>query len=238
MSKESLSAMLESDAAGLPSATASNARLGLELFEAGAVAILRQDGTGVSAQVGGGAPRSVEFSIDGESWAWRCICRKDQPRFCKHAVAVALAIRGGVRRVGSTSDGGFQAGSRRTYEVDPEEAWSFLVSPRGNELITGRETALGPDGPEASWAGQPIAYEVTTFSPGSHFRMKWRPAAWESPSTLQLRVIRAARGGTTIAFHQEGLADSAAREEMLSRWEAVHAELARAFSAGTRRRRR
>ena len=70
-----------------------------------------------------------------------------------------------------------------------------------------------------------MAYSVTTFSSGSHIRMKWRLPEWEEPSIVQIRVLRAAGGRTTVAFHQEGLKDRSAREAMLSRWESVHERL-------------
>lgn len=56
--------------------------------------------------------------------------------------------------------------------------------------------------------------------PGSHVRLTWRPADWERPSTIQVRVLPAG-GGASIAFHQEHLAGPAERAEMRERWRAV-----------------
>jgi hypothetical protein len=127
--------------------------------------------------------------------------------------------------VGLTAGAGWEMGSRRTYGIGAEEAWALVVSPRFNELLTGRKAAIEGDGPLSSWAGPPVAYEVTTFAPGSHFRMKWREAGWSADSILQVRVIPAPRGRTAIAFHQERLADSRARESMLRRWEGMLGEI-------------
>jgi hypothetical protein len=131
--------------------------------------------------------------------------------------------------VGLTKDSGYQVGSRRTYDIDQVRAWSALLSARGNELLTGRKVALELEGPGASWTGGPVAYEMASLSPGSHFRMKWRLPGWEKPSILQVRVLRASEGRTTIAFHQERLEDPSARADMLARWESVHARLGELF---------
>jgi len=133
---------------------------------------------------------------------------------------------------GLTKGAGFEAGSRRTYGLSPTEAWSLIVSSRGNELLTGRRAPLEGDGPGAVWEGPPVAYEVTTFVPASHFRMKWRLAEWPAPSILQVRVLPAAKGRTTIAFHQERLADAEAREAMLRRWEGIHERFAAIVAEG------
>ncbi len=212
-------------------ATPSNERLGRELFEAGEVEFLARDGSGITARVGGGTKRTVEFERNGETLSWRCNCRKAQTHFCKHAVAVAFALRateGESRELGRTKESGFEMGVRRTYDITPEEVWKLLVSARGNELITGRKEVLEGDGPGASWNdGKGTAYEVTTFSPLSHLRMRFRLASSPKSSILQIRVLRASGRRATISIHQEGLADSDARAKMLGRWKAVHERIAR-----------
>jgi hypothetical protein len=129
--------------------------------------------------------------------------------------------------IGSTKGAGFEAGSRRTYDLAPEAAWALLVSPWGGALLTGRAVAIGPG---ANWSEGPIEFEVTTFSPPSHFRMKWRLPGWAEHSILQVRVLRAAGGRATVAIHQERLSGPEARREMLARWEAFHADLSESMT--------
>jgi hypothetical protein len=143
-----LAARLAFDKEDPRSATPANETLGRELFESGAVSLLRFDDASIVAEVGGGAGRPV----------------------------------------GLTKDSGFQAGARRTYDIAVAEAWALMVSAEGNELLTGRRAALAPDETLSSWGGPPIAYEQTTYAPGSHLRMKWRESGRSSGSTLQLRV--------------------------------------------------
>ncbi|MDP3178130.1 MAG: hypothetical protein Q8M76_09520 [Spirochaetaceae bacterium] len=133
---------------------------------------------------------------------------------------------------GLTKDAGFQAGARRSYDLSLTQAWSLIVSSRGNELLTGRKAPLEGDGPGAAWEGPPVAYEVMTFVPESHFRMRWRLAEWPAPSIFQVRVLPAANGRTTIAFHQERLADAEDREAMLRRWEGIHDSIAAIVAQG------
>jgi len=138
---------------------------------------------------------------------------------------------GAVGSVGLTKDSGYQAGARRTFEIGAAKAWSLLVSARCNELLTGRKAALEGEGPLSSWEGPPVAYQMTTYAPGSHLRMKWRESGWTSDSTFQARVIPAPRGKTTIAFHQERLVDSGARAAMLERWDRIFGGIAEMIDA-------
>lgn len=124
------------------------------------------------------------------------------------------------RPVGLTASSGWELGLRRTLPVSPDRAWTVLTSPVGTELILGKGVDLDPDRPGRANEEGPIAWELTTFHPCSHLRMKWRKAGWAKASTLQIRVISAATG-TTIAIHQEDLADKAAREELLAHWAKV-----------------
>jgi uncharacterized Zn finger protein len=75
-------------------ATASSQRLGRELFDAGHVRLVESSETKVVAEVTGDQTRRVEFVFSLGDVSWRCTCRRAQDRFCKHAVAVSLALRG------------------------------------------------------------------------------------------------------------------------------------------------
>lgn len=134
----------------------------------------------------------------------------------------------GPRPVGLTAASGWELGLRRTLAIEPKRAWAFLASPEGTELILGKAVDLDPDGPGRANQEGSIAWELTTFSPGSHFRMKWKREAWTGSSILQVRIIPAATG-TTIAIHQEGLPDGQAREAMLAHWNGVMDSLALAL---------
>ncbi len=123
--------------------------------------------------------------------------------------------------VGRTATAGWEVGVRRTVAADREAVWELLRSPEGMEIWLGGAIALevGPYRLEDGTDGQ-----VRVNEPGSHIRLTWRPPGWEEPSTLQVRVLPAATG-TTIAFHQEGLADAMARDLMRERWIGVIEEL-------------
>ena len=82
------------------------------------------------------------------------------------------------------------AGVRRTYDIGVAEAWALMVSAEGNELLTGRRTALSPEGTLSSWGGPPIAYRLTTYAPGSHFRMRWRESGLPSARSGCLALDR------------------------------------------------
>jgi hypothetical protein len=141
------------------------------------------------------------------------------------SVSLSKEARMAEKKVGQTESAGFQAGARRTYDLSPAEAWELLVSARGAELLVGRAVPLEPAGRGGAWEGEPVAYAITTFSPGSHLRMRWSLPGWTSHSILQLRILPASGGRATVSIHQERLAGPAEREAMLERWEAFHSRL-------------
>lgn len=117
-----------------------------------------------------------------------------------------------MRLVGQTRDTGFQVGARRTFPVSLEVAWRWLISREGLELWLG-------SGPELELA-EGVTYrladgtsgEVRVLKPGSHLRLTWQPPGWPRASTIQVRVIQSGEK-TVVAFHQEHLPGSKARED-------------------------
>ncbi len=78
-------------------ATPANHRLGRNLFEGGHVRLVESSSDAVVAQVSGSQTRTVEFKFSLGDVSWHCTCRRGQERFCKHAVAAALALQDGER---------------------------------------------------------------------------------------------------------------------------------------------
>ena len=120
--------------------------------------------------------------------------------------------------VGKTADVGYQIGVRRTIPRGEEEVWSLLLSPAGMAIWLGGPIEL-VDGASYTLADGTRG-QVRVYKLWSHIRLTWQPSGWARPSTVQVRVL-AASGGTTLSFHQEGLADGAARAAMKAHWEDV-----------------
>lgn len=118
---------------------------------------------------------------------------------------------------GLTATAGWQAGVRRTFPVALEDAWALLSSREGLELWLGGPIDLEPgrryELPDGTHG------EVRALS-DRHVRLTWSPPDWTGESTIQVRVLPAARR-TTISFHHERLADAGERERALERWRAV-----------------
>jgi hypothetical protein len=124
-----------------------------------------------------------------------------------------------AEEVGLTRDGTYQLGVRRTLSMDVHTLWKRLVSAEGMELFTGvAETAEADAIGLRRMADDGLQTELVVFAQESHLRMRWRRPGWKNDSTLQLRVLGAARGAT-LSVHQEGLSDAAARAELLAHWE-------------------
>lgn len=125
-----------------------------------------------------------------------------------------------VKPVGLTQSTGWQIGVRRTMTVSRSRAWELLLSAEGLavwlgdmnklDLTVGRtyETADGSTG------------QIRVVRPEVQIRMTWKPAAWDEPSTIQIRLLPTKNPDrTTISFHQENLSNGLIREEMKERWE-------------------
>jgi uncharacterized protein YndB with AHSA1/START domain len=142
-----------------------------------------------------------------------------------------MAEPSGGREVGKTRDTGYVVGMRRTLPLSVADAWRLVTSTAGVRAWLG-------DGTRVEWApGREYALAdgsagvVRVVEPESHLRLTWQPGGWPRASTIQVRVIAAARG-TTIALHQEHLPDAGARAERLAHFAAALDALERLATAG------
>ena len=130
------------------------------------------------------------------------------------------------RIVGQTRDTGFQIGVRRTLAVSLDDAWRRLTSPEGVRAWLG-EGDLSWDKRAPYRLADGSGGEVRVFEAGHHLRLTWQPPDWPRASTIQLRVIPAAGGKTTVAFHQEHLPGPDEREARRQHFAAALDALAR-----------
>lgn len=103
-------------------------------------------------------------------------------------------------------------GARRTVPADLETVWAFLIGPG-----------------LSSWLGADVLPTMRSRTELRRLRFDWTPPGTTRSTILQLTVLPA-KGGTTIAFHQERLTGREQRKEMLTHWhgvlERLEAELA------------
>lgn len=72
--------------------TPSNFRFGKEIFDKGKIKIIEFSSDKIIANIGDGQKRKVEFLSSSNRLQWNCTCKKNQNKFCKHAVALGLEI--------------------------------------------------------------------------------------------------------------------------------------------------
>lgn len=130
------------------------------------------------------------------------------------------------RVAGLSRSAGWQVGMRRTLPISRDDAWRLVTSPGGVRAWLGGDATPLERGREYALADGSVGV-VRVLSPGSHLRVTWRPEEWPRASTIQVRVIAAAGGRTTIALHQEQMPSAAARERQRARFAAALDELAR-----------
>lgn len=120
--------------------------------------------------------------------------------------------------VGFAKDVGWEMGVRRTVAAPLDAVWDHLLGPGLAAWLGAVQLPHAAGGAYRTADG--VTGEVRSFTPRRRVRLTWRPADWPHDSTLQLTVLPAATG-TTIAVHQERLADEAERVRMLAHWTAA-----------------
>jgi uncharacterized protein YndB with AHSA1/START domain len=126
----------------------------------------------------------------------------------------------GRRVVGQTKDVGFQIGVQRTLPIPLEQAWALLTSPQGMRLWLGGAPRMRLEKGATYTLPDGSTGALRVFEPDHHLRITWQPRGWARPSTIQVRVIPSG-DKTTLAFHQEHLPDSAAREQRRAHFESA-----------------
>ncbi|WP_426448756.1 SRPBCC domain-containing protein [Paenibacillus sp. S-38] len=141
------------------------------------------------------------------------------PAWSEVTAAAYLHQHKGIPPVGLTAKTGFQIGVRRTAAASPQVLWELLTSSRALPLWLGTVDVL-PLTPRAPYTTREgIGGEIRVVHPPSQLRMTYCRADWPQPSTLQVRLLAAAGGRTTLSFHQENLPDLFLREEMRLHWD-------------------
>lgn len=73
-------------------ATPANIRLGKAIAKDGGVEFLEREKGRAKAKVGGGQRRTTTVTTSMTGMHCRCTCSKKQKKFCKHCVAVVMAM--------------------------------------------------------------------------------------------------------------------------------------------------
>lgn len=134
-------------------------------------------------------------------------------------LAVMYGQRLGRSPVGVTKDAGVQIGVRRTWAVNKEQLWHFLLSRRGLSLWIGNVSEFRPQKGFEFFSEEGVSGKLTVVQPFQKLRMTWKRPEWEKPSRLQMYLLSANSGKTTLAIHQEMLEDVYVRELMRRFWE-------------------
>ncbi len=72
--------------------TPSSFHLGKEIFDKGEIEIIEFTSDKIIANIGESQRRKVEFLSSSNRLQWNCTCKKNQDKFCKHAVALGFEI--------------------------------------------------------------------------------------------------------------------------------------------------
>lgn len=136
-------------------------------------------------------------------------------------LAVLYGQRLGRTPVGVTKDAGVQIGVRKTMAANIGEIWNFLLSPEGKSLWIGTVADFQLQEGFEFATPEGIAGKLSVVRPFKKLRLTWKRPDWERPSRLQITLLPANSGKTTVAFHQEMLEDVYIRELMRQFWEDV-----------------
>ncbi len=129
------------------------------------------------------------------------------------------------RPVGLSKTQGWEIGVRRTLPLSAIELWTRLMTPPGLGEWLGDGVPLPLVVKQQFTTKAGIRCEIRSYEEGSLIRMRWQPADWAEPSTLQVRLTPA-KSGATLSFHHEHLPDGDQREVMRAHWAGVIDRLA------------
>jgi uncharacterized protein YndB with AHSA1/START domain len=124
---------------------------------------------------------------------------------------------------GLTKDAGWEVGVRQTLPVPVPELWSYLLG-EGLPMWLGDIDALPTEKGAGYETRDGVRGVIRSYTEGYRIRLGWRPDDWPHDTTLQL-TVKAAATGTTVAIHQEKLADREERKLMLGHWKNVVAAI-------------
>lgn len=122
---------------------------------------------------------------------------------------------------GRTKDAGWQIGVSRTVPASPQEVWDLLTSPRGLALWLGPGADIGTERGTPWRADDGARGEVRSHHQGDRIRLTCRPPGWDHDTTVQVALVPASGGRTSLRFHQERLADAGERVRQREHWRAV-----------------
>lgn len=121
---------------------------------------------------------------------------------------------------GLTKGLGWEIGVARVLPADPATLWELLTSGPGTAVWLGEGIEL-PHQAGRSFGSPGGTYgEVRSFRPMDQVRLTWQPCGWGHESTLHMALSPTA-DGTTVRFHQDGLAGPQEREVQRYHWKAV-----------------
>ncbi len=133
---------------------------------------------------------------------------------------------------GRTRDAGWQIGVARTLRAAPDQVWDLLTSPRGLAMWLGPGADIGTERGDP-WRSDDGAHgEVRSHHPGDRIRVTCRPPGWDHDTTVQVVVVPASDGRTSLRFHQERLAGADERARQREHWRAVMARIEDALDTG------
>lgn len=115
-----------------------------------------------------------------------------------------------------------ELGLRRTVDAPVDEVWEYFVVD-GLTTWLG-DTTLGLHKGDTYLTADGATGEILSRTDQLRLRLTWRPDDSDHDTTLQVTLMPAS-AGTTIGFHQEGLATSRERERMLAHWTSVLDEI-------------
>ena len=139
-------------------------------------------------------------------------------------VTVGYEQARGLRKVGQTSDAGYQIGVQKTLRIPHELAWDLLVVGPGRDIWLGETQPLDLRKGAEYVTSDGASGEIRSVAPGQRLRLTWSHPDLARSSTLQVMFI-ASGEKTSVRFHQEKLSSQDERERMRQHWREVLRQL-------------
>lgn len=117
-------------------------------------------------------------------------------------------------------DLGFQVSVTKTFNLNTEVFWEFLLSEKAISIWVGEINFDDFEIQKSFITKEGIEGKITVFKTNCHIRFKWKPSTWKKESTVELRITNA-KGKARLIFHHTRFFKIEQKEELRSYWKNV-----------------
>jgi activator of HSP90 ATPase len=133
-----------------------------------------------------------------------------------------------TEKIANNKNLGFQVSASKTFAVDTNTMWEFILSEQGICIWLGTINIDDFEVQKQLYTKEGIAVKLTVFKMDCHLRFKWKPPHFAKDSTVELRITNS-NGRAKVIFHNTGFYKIEQQETLRIYWKNVIAKMHQAL---------